>query len=136
MESQGGAPKEQSGWCFQSVWWDGCWAAKLQSSPWTQTLGKNVHLPSQHWTLLLPLPSCLTPLATHPCGLWQADTTVLISAGVLIACQRLNAHASFHTVCWSLLDRSLHLDASAPAHPPGDHFPLLFSARNEQSHIC
>ena len=84
----------------------------------------------------LPLPSCLIPLAIHPCGLWQADTTALISAGVSIACHRLNACVSLHTVCWSLLDHSLPLDASAPAHPPGNHFPLLFSAKDELSHVC
>ena len=67
MESGGGAPKGQSGWCFQSVWWDGRWAAKLQSSPWTQTMGKNFHLPSQHLTLLLPPPSSHSP--GHP-SLW------------------------------------------------------------------
>lgn len=77
-----------------------------------------------------------SPGHIHPCGLWQADTAALISAGVLIACHRLNACVSLHTVCWSLLDRSLPLDASAPAHPPGNHFPLLFSAKDELSHVC
>ena len=105
-----------------------------QGSRWTETSGTDSQLPSQHLTLLLP-PHCSLLQPSIPVAFGKETLLLQSRQGHRLpvrALQSLDTHTSFHMVCWSLLDPSLHTDASAPAHPPllpGNRFPLLFSAR-------